>query len=609
MRTSVIRHRVADFLKQYPPFDSLSPDDLHEAAGSGRVKFHQANEYVFRQGQDKASIVWVVQQGRVDLIEDCTTGEQLRDILGEGDLIGLDRFPGNGLCLYSARTASDVILYGVTASLFESFAQRYPAVKTYLRAHFSVSSLSGSRKTSWLDAEAPPPSFLRARLVALPADASHAEVRSRLVGDGNPIVAFVEGSGRPLSIMTAAEFATAPTDAVSLAARPCRAALASPVATRAAVRALIATRSDALAVTADGTLDSALEGILTSEELSLFCGYNPVRLTNAIRNANSGAEITPLVSRTKQVILDALADPHDIDDCARMGTEVSAAFAESCLRYAHDRAIAAGISPPSGHWCWFQFGAAARGESIGGDFPSIAAVYEDSGTRCTEYFDAVSQAMRAWLSDCGLPSPATEWFLRCRPLAEWKRLYGETIRNPLGGNLYHRRELFDLAPLSGDATLLDVLRSEIRVQFRADRLATVLLANDTLSHLPPLTFFRGLVVDLDGAQRESVDIGMTAFSPIADAARVFAVASGLFEGASTLHRLQHAELDYPNDPAIFTDAIEAFRVAHYYRWLAGTPAIVPSRLGKFDQRLLKTAFSSIQRLLEFTTSTFIPGAE
>ena len=175
------------------------------------------------------------------------------------------------------------------------------------------------------------------------------------------------------------------------------------------------------------------------------------------------------------------------------------------------------------------------------------------------------------------------------------------------GNLYHRRELFDVAPLSGDATLLDVLRSEIRVQFREDRLATVLLANDTLSHLPPLTFFRGLVVDLDGAQRESFDIGKTAVSPIADAARVFAVASGLLDAASTLHRLQHAEIDYPDHAALFADAMEAFRIAHYYRWSGSAEAIVSSRLGKLDQRLLKTAFSSIQRLLEFTTSTFIRG--
>ena len=33
--------------------------------------------------------------------------------------------------------------------------------------------------------------------------------------------------------------------------------------------------------------------------------------------------------------------------------------------------------------------------------------------------------------------------------------------------------------------------------------------------------------------------------------------------------------------------------------------IEPAQLGKFDQRLLKTAFASIQRLLEFTASTFM----
>ena len=34
-------------------------------------------------------------------------------------------------------------------------------------------------------------------------------------------------------------------------------------------------------------------------------------------------------------------------------------------------------------------------------------------------------------------------------------------------------------------------------------------------------------------------------------------------------------------------------------------AIEPGKLGKFDHLLLKTAFSSIQRFLEFSVSTFI----
>ena len=136
MKTSVIRQRVADFLKSHAPFDALSEADLLDLAGSGKVKFHESEEYVFRQNEPKKQFIWIIQQGRVELLEESAAGEQLRDVLGEGDLLGLDRFAAGGLCLYSARTASDVILYGVSAALFESLVPRYPAVKHFVSAHF-----------------------------------------------------------------------------------------------------------------------------------------------------------------------------------------------------------------------------------------------------------------------------------------------------------------------------------------------------------------------------------------------------------------------------------------------------------------------------------------
>ena len=105
----------------------------------------------------------------MELLEESGAGEQLRDVLGEGDLLGLERFAGDGACPYSARTATDVILYGVSAALFEAMVARHPLVKRFVAAHFSVDGILGFGRTSWLDAEAPPADFLRARLVTLPA--------------------------------------------------------------------------------------------------------------------------------------------------------------------------------------------------------------------------------------------------------------------------------------------------------------------------------------------------------------------------------------------------------------------------------------------------------
>jgi CBS domain-containing protein len=556
---------VADFLKRHAPFDALAESDLLDLAGSGRVKFHESEEYVFHQGRPKGNFVWIVQQGRVELIEQLSERQQLRDVLGEGDMLGLERFAGNGTYLYSARTATDVILYAVNAALFEALISRYPALERYLAAHFSVAASSGFDRTSWLDADAPPLEFLRARLAAA----------RREVFPSPPMIA-------------------------------------APASTRAAVRAMVQARSEVLAITAGGRPDGLPEAVLTASELALFCGRNPARLVREIRDASSTAELLPLLRLATRLVLDGLARPPDVEDCSCIASEVLAALAEACIRLADGEVAAAGFAPPALPYCWLTFGMAARGDLMRLVLPSLAAVYNDSGGACapeaSAYFAALAGQTAARFHACELDGPGAAWpegALPCMPLSEWKRFYSETVRNPMGHDLYARREFFDLRALAGDRSVLEKLREHLLVELRDHDVLVPLLANDTLSHLPPLTFFRGMVLELDGGRRDSFDIAGSVVDPIADAARVFALARRRLSPAGTLERLEAAALDFPAAAPVFREAAAAFRVGLYHQTLAGSCRIEPSKLGRYDQRLLKTAFSSIQHLLELTTSTFI----
>jgi CBS domain-containing protein len=187
-------------------------------------------------------------------------------------------------------------------------------------------------------------------------------------------------------------------------------------------------------------------------------------------------------------------------------------------------------------------------------------------------------------------------------------MYRETIRNPLGHDLYARRAFFDLAPLQGDTAMLDSLREHVANELRECSMTIPLLANDTLANLPPLTFFQGLVLEMDGAQRESFDIAETVTVPVASAARVLALARGRLAPAGTLARLAMAAGDEPEHAAVFREAAAAFRIGLYYQTRNGGPRIEPGHLEKRDQLLLKTAFAAVQRFLEFTVARFVAGA-
>ena len=120
MQTFVIRQRVADFLRKHTPFEVFSEEDLLTLAGSGRVLFHESEEYIFHQGDAKGRFLWMIQQGKVELLDESTALQPVRDILGEGDLLGIERFAGDGSFQHSARTATDVILYAISAEVFEA---------------------------------------------------------------------------------------------------------------------------------------------------------------------------------------------------------------------------------------------------------------------------------------------------------------------------------------------------------------------------------------------------------------------------------------------------------------------------------------------------------
>ena len=94
MQTVAISHRVADFLRRHAPFEIMDEADLLALASRGRVKFHEAEEFVCWQGEAHGPHVCVIQQGSVSLWEQGEGDERLRDIRGPGDMVGLERFLG-----------------------------------------------------------------------------------------------------------------------------------------------------------------------------------------------------------------------------------------------------------------------------------------------------------------------------------------------------------------------------------------------------------------------------------------------------------------------------------------------------------------------------------
>jgi CBS domain-containing protein len=628
MKTSVIRRRVADFLKQHAPFDVLPEEDLLELAGTGRVTFHESEEYLIRRGQPWNALIRVIQQGRVEVVDERPEGDRLRDVLGEGDILELGRFLGIDSSLHAARTASDVILYSIDAGAFEGLVNQHPRMARYLATHlterYEQDDQESLPKSVWLEAEEPTMELLRRRLRTCHRGASIREAASRMAQSPSGALAVVDAEGRALGLITDREIR----DCVAHGSLdgPCETIMNARIeASRAGLGTLtyllqmMRSRSYHLFITADGTAAGPLLGVMTNSDLALACGRNPVLLLHEMLRAGDILELAQLLRYRDALVAESLTGPESVERCAPIAAALDAAFAESVIRLAGESVAAAGHAAPDLACCWLLFGRSGRAENLAPVCPSIGVVFadppEEGRAAAAEYFSAVLSAIEQHLDSFGLQTtgdvPAAT--RRCISLSGWKQYYGELIRDPLGAEIYPVRSMFDFCPVAGDRELARQLEHFLAAELEQAEIFIPVLANDTLANLPPMTFFRGLVVELNGAEGNTLDIQRYALQPVEDAARVFAIAGRPVSVTNTLDRLRNATGGAGGE-IVFRDAREAFLVAALHRARAGfrnrgNTVIDPSKLSKYEQRLLKTAFQSIRRLLEFTSSTFIGATE
>jgi hypothetical protein len=99
-------------------------------------------------------------------------------------------------------------------------------------------------------------------------------------------------------------------------------------------------------------------------------------------------------------------------------------------------------------------------------------------------------------------------------------------------------------------------------------------------------------------------LSAAAVRPITDAARVFTLGGRHAYCSGTLDRLAAEAANDPAHATVFREAADAFRIAMFHTAVANTSWIKPGQIGRYEQRLLKTALTSVQRLLELTQSVF-----
>jgi CBS domain-containing protein len=600
METSAIRYRVADFLKQHPPFNAMADADLVALAENGRVRFCEANEFLLWQGEPHKAHVFVIQQGTVSLWDEQHGEAELRDVRGAGDLLGVEQFNGAPSVLFTARSTSDVVVYGLSALDFGELLTKYPYARQFVSALGSV--VTDFKRTD----ERADPRRMFLHDVAGPlqvcrVDQSVADAARMLTRAGAEALAVANGGSKILGLATPrtllAWIADGGGTERALAEMPLEMppTLGPDASVADGVMAMGSNEAGAVAMTADGTPSGHLLAVLTTRDLAPVFGDQPALILREIRRASDIESLRSLNRRARACALQHLVNATSSDWIARFTDAVDLAILRRLITLTGSDVASV---------CWCVCGASGRGESIVRRQPYVILVHADGEDRVPLEDHYATVLARLAECDYFLPAAArVDPSFRVASATEWSRRYEAWIKNPVIEGMARNRALFDLRPFHGVQSLWEQIRD--RVATAVDRDIIRVLAHDCLASLPPLTFYQGAVIEQSGEQTMVFRLERSALRPLVDLGRVLAMAAREVMGTSTLDRFAAARRLLPAHESVFRDAAETLRIVLWQQGRVGISQgtdgaeLPPALLSRLDRHALKSGFPAIRRLLEF----------
>lgn len=651
MKASSISVRIADFLKEYPPFEFLGTAVLRDMAGKGKVTFHEDGEIIFSQGQPRNKWVYVIQQGNVRVIDEKGETEELIDLRGPGDILGLQGIRSSEPYLHTCRTETETILYALPRDEFTEVTSMVPEARRYLAATFSLGAAYQWRKNASEASErqlleggsqrpvtlrkgglwevAAPHKVARQHLVTVMGDRPIGEVARLLRSKRVDIVIVINAQGRAIGKVTDADLRDRLVEGSLHPQVPVRDVMftdlvpASPGADTAALL-LKMTRygKHFLVITEDGTRESRVTGCVSERNLFLQYGRFPTVIGEAISSAPDVGALRLLRDRVETLLLEFLHERDGLPWLMQLTGALNRRLSRRVVELVEQEMEAEGQGRPPVPFCWLLMGSGGRDELLIRSAVYHSLVYADpsprEADRARHFFHELAHRVGAGIRQCGFRESPQHVLAQepgwCLPFSAMADRFRRMIADPVGTHVYSARDAFDFKAASEEeAEIAVALRKEIETALKGQSAFIEHMARDSLLNQPPRTLFQGYVVEGDGMRKEELAIKHHALLPLVDVARVLALEAGTLSAASTHERFLIAaeRMDGPcEQKELLEECSRAFLLVHYARVSQGLQrgtdgsVIRPIDLNPEIRTLLVTSFRTILRLLEMTAQHF-----
>ncbi len=278
-------------------------------------------------------------------------------------------------------------------------------------------------------------------------------------------------------------------------------------------------------------------GMLTSSDVMLARQDDPVFLVQHISREKNIAGIKHIVRSLPQLLVQWVNAGIRAEQVAHILTAVSDSVTTRLIQLAIDE-----LGPAPVPFCWLGFGSQARGEQlIGADQDNGLLIANEASEKDLEWFQQLANSVCDGLNECGYPycnggvmASTDEWRQR---LNGWKHTVNNWTDSPTPDAVMRVSIFFDLRAIYGDSTLADQLQEHMLTTVKRNTIFLAALAENVITTPPPLGIFRRFVVERDGEHRDQLNLKKSAVLIMVDMVRLHALAHHITE-VNTRQRLQ-----------------------------------------------------------------------
>src|SRR6478672_4468957 len=137
---NTITERIADFLKEYQPFNFLPFDDLIAIANTIRVINLEKHKSLFQINDTLHDSFYVVASGVIHLTVISDAEETLLNKCYPGDIFGLRPFFAKNNYQMTAKAREESIIYAIPIASFKPFVAQNSDVLNFLLESFAANS-------------------------------------------------------------------------------------------------------------------------------------------------------------------------------------------------------------------------------------------------------------------------------------------------------------------------------------------------------------------------------------------------------------------------------------------------------------------------------------